>query len=216
MTLTRPRALLFDWDNTLVDTWLTIRHALNTTLEAMGHEPWTLDEVKSRVRASARDTFPALFGDRAEEATAIFYRTFEAEHLTQLRERSGAGEMLRALADGYYLGVVSNKSGHLLRREAAHLGWDKLFGSLVGATDAVRDKPAVEPVEMALEGSGVARGPEVWFVGDTDIDMRCAHNAGCAPILVREEAPSPGEFGDAQPQRHVLGCLDLVELVRST
>jgi phosphoglycolate phosphatase len=34
------------------------------------------------------------------------------------------------------LGVVSNKRGYLLRREAAHLGWMSLFHRLVGANDA--------------------------------------------------------------------------------
>ena len=50
------------------------------------------------------------------------------------------------------------------------------------------DKPAVAPVEMALAGSGVARGPDVWFVGDTDIDMTCAVNAGCYTVLLRDRA----------------------------
>ena len=42
MTPVRPRALLFDWDNTLVDTWGAIHHALTVTFEAMGETPWTL------------------------------------------------------------------------------------------------------------------------------------------------------------------------------
>ena len=47
---TRPRAVLFDWDNTLVDTWATIHDAMNTTLTAMGHPTWTFDETRQRVR----------------------------------------------------------------------------------------------------------------------------------------------------------------------
>ena len=47
-----PRAVLFDWDNTLVDNWPTIHDALNATFEAMGHPTWTLAETRERVRAS--------------------------------------------------------------------------------------------------------------------------------------------------------------------
>ena len=213
MSAGRPRALLFDWDNTLVDTWPAIHHALAVTFRAMGQTPWTFEETKERVRASARDAFPKLFGARAPEATKVFYGAYEAGHLDNLRERPGAGAALAALAaqDGLYMAVVSNKKGDLLRREAAHLGWAPFFDRLVGAQDAVRDKPAPEAVVLALEGSGLAPGPEVWFVGDTDIDLRCAVNSGCIPVLVRPHAPQEGEFGDAGPQIHYPDCATLLE-----
>ena len=209
-----PSALLFDWDNTLVDTWGTIHHAYNATLEAMGQASWTLEETRARARRSARDSFPALFGDRAREAAGIFYRAFEARHLDHLVAFPGAERMLGHLTEvGCYLAVVSNKRGDLLRQEAEALGWDKHFRRLVGATDAALDKPAVEVVHLALDGSGIAAGPEVWFVGDTDVDMVCAHNAGCVPVLLRREPPDTREFADAPPHLHVINCAALAELV---
>jgi phosphoglycolate phosphatase len=203
--LPAPRALLFDWDNTLVDTWATIHHALTVTFEAMGERPWTLEETKQRVRKSAREAFPELFGDRAEKATHLFYDTFERSHLEHLRERTGAGAMLAELAarEGLRLGVVSNKSGDYLRAEAAHLGWQGHFHRLVGALDAQRDKPARDPVDLCLVGSGLAAGPGVWFVGDTDVDLQCAVAAGCTPVLIRDEPPAPGEFDGHTPAAYV-------------
>ncbi len=85
--------------------------------------------------------------------------------------------------------MVCNKTGEYLRREVAHLGWDRYFRQVVGANDCARDKPAPDPVYRALEGSGIAAGPEVWFVGDTATDIECARNAGCVPVLLREIAP---------------------------
>jgi phosphoglycolate phosphatase len=208
-----PRALLFDWDNKLVDTWSVIHDALTATLKAMGHRPWTLEETRKRVRASARDSFPLLFGERADEAMRLFYEIFESVHLARLRALPDAGDMLTRLSEaGVLLGVVSNKRGHYLRREAEHLGWTNLFHRLVGANDAPRDKPAVEAVDLALAGSGLTRGTAVWFVGDTDIDMLCAQRAGCLPVLLRADPPAPAEFTDAAPQCHVTSCRALVEL----
>ena len=217
MSLARPRALLFDWDNTLVDTWGAIHHALTVTFEAMGEAPWTLDETRQRVRRSAREAFPELFGERAEEAANVFYRAFESDHLENLEVREGAEALLQGLAESsrYYLAVVSNKRGDLLRREAARLGWDGYFERLVGANDAARDKPAVDAVEMALGDSGLAPGPEIWFVGDTDIDMVCAANAGCIPVLLRPEPPGVGEFAGSEPRVHITGCAQLLEVVRA-
>ena len=212
-----PRAIVFDWDNTLVDTWSQIRAALNHTLVAMGQEPWTPEQVRARVRTSARDACPALFGERAAEATEIFYRTFEADHLERLAPLPGTEAALERLSEaGLVLAVVSNKRGRLMRREAEHLGWSGRFHRLVGALDAARDKPAPDPVVMALAGSGVAPGADVWLVGDTDIDMVCARNAGCLPVLLRGEAPGDSEFPEAAPAFHVVSCQALAERLFNT
>jgi phosphoglycolate phosphatase len=187
-----PRALLFDWDNTLVDSWGTIHYALGATLERFGQRAWTMEETKERVRQSLRDSFPRLFGERWEEARRVYLDTFTSVHLERLRPIEGAAAALEGLAaSGLYLGVVSNKTGRILRLEADRLGWTRHFGKVVGATDAVADKPEVAPVELALEGSGIARGEAVWFVGDTGIDMECAYNSGCVPVLVG--GPDPDE-----------------------
>jgi len=66
--LRRPRAILFDWDNTLVDTWVTIHEALNFLMRAMDRPEWSLAETRERVRLSLREAFPLYFGERWEEA----------------------------------------------------------------------------------------------------------------------------------------------------
>ncbi|MBI3513164.1 MAG: HAD family hydrolase, partial [Proteobacteria bacterium] len=185
MSAELPRAILFDWDNTLVDNWPTIHDALNTTLAAMGHPTWSLAETRARVRASLRDSFPVMFGARWEAARDIFYARFEARHIETLAPLPGAAALLNALhARGVYLGVVSNKTGRYLRKEAAALGWTGRFGRLVGAQDAAVDKPHRAPVDLALADAGMVAGPAVWFVGDTAMDMRCAYAAGCTAVLV--------------------------------
>jgi phosphoglycolate phosphatase len=126
----------------------------------------------------------------------------------------GAEALLAALAErGIYQGVVSNKRGPFLRKEADHLDWNRFFGRVVGAGDAARDKPAPEPVLMALEGGPVPPGSDVWFVGDTDIDMICARDSGCVPLLIRAEPPRPGEFVAISEMLHFQSCDDLRQLV---
>lgn len=212
--LSRPRAILFDWDNTLVDNWQVIRAALNAALTAMGQAPWSLAETKARVRASLRDSFPTMFGERWREAEKIFYDRFAETHLAELREMPGAGRLLAGLAGaGVTLGVVSNKRGGYLRAEAAHLGWAGHFHRLVGSGDAKVDKPAAAPVHLALEGAAIAPGPGVWFVGDADIDLVCAAASGCLPVLLREAAPGTGEFPDHPPALYLKTCGELAEFI---
>jgi len=198
--LARPRAILFDWDNTLVDSWATIRDALNVVMAAMGKPSWSLQETKERVRLSLRESFPIHFGGRWEEARQIYLDAFRATHLERLNSLPGRGELLRALfGEGIFLGVVSNKTGSLLRREAEQIGWSAFFGSVIGAGDAVVDKPDAAPVELALESSGIKPGDAVWFVGDTGVDMECAHNSGCVPVLLGSGVTAQ-EFSHCAPR----------------
>ncbi len=211
-----PEAVLFDWDGTLVDSWPVIHESMNRTLTAMGHPVWTFEETMQRVRKSLREAFPELFGDKWEDARDIFYGEYRAVHLEQIRVIDGAEELLATIDEKIpHMGVVSNKSGGHLRRESTHLGWDRYFeGRLVGATDASRDKPAIDPVIMALDGTGVAPGPDVWFIGDTWVDMACARGAGCVSILVGGRNPDDSEFRNHPPDGHFLTCSDLLALVR--
>src|SRR5271170_8028730 len=144
--LARPRAVLFDWDNTLVDSWATIHEALNHVMAAMNKPPWSIEETRARVRLSLRESFPAHFGELWEEARGIYLDRFRAIHLERLTALPGCADLLEALTgEGIYLGVVSNKTGVLLRREAEQLGWSRHFGRLVGAGDAAADKPHPAP-----------------------------------------------------------------------
>jgi phosphoglycolate phosphatase len=91
------------------------------------------------------------------------------------------------------------------------LGWDRWFGSLVGAPDASADKPDRAPVDLALQASGIAPGQGVWFVGDTAMDLACAHAAGCVPVLVGPGHGAAEEYA-VHPPRH--RAADLGELAR--
>lgn len=196
-----PRALVFDWDNTLVDSWATIHEALHRTFTALGHVPWTLAETKVRVRHSLRDAFPALFGARWEDARKLYLDHFTAIHIERLAPIAGAAELLvAAKAQGLHLAVLSNKTGRILRLEAEHLGWTGHFARLVGAGDATADKPDPIAMRHALEGSGLT-GPDVWYVGDTALDMECAVRAGCIGVLLGAGDPEDQGFVTFPPQR---------------
>lgn len=199
--MTAPRALVLDWDNTLVDSWATIHEALVLTFTAMGHVPWTFAETKTRVRHSLREAFPKLFGERWDEARRLYLQHFTAIHLERLSPLPGTAELLNeARAAGLYLAVLSNKTGAILRREADHLGWRDHFVRLVGAGDASADKPDPAAMRLALEGSGHA-GSAVWYIGDTALDMECAARAECTGILVGELDPLDQGFIQFPPQR---------------
>lgn len=209
----RPQAVLFDWDNTLVDTWPTIVECYRDTFTALGETPWTAEQVRARAHGSLRDVFPALFGERAPDAERIFYETFYRIHLDRLTPLPGATDLLaHCRARGCYVAVVSNKVGENLRTELGHLGWQHWIARAVGAKDCARDKPAPDPIFKALEGTGIAPDETVWMVGDTPADLKCAHAAGCLPVLVGGEASLRGDLLAHAPRLRARNCHDLVAL----
>ena len=180
-----PRAVIFDWDNTLVNSWGAIADAINTVLRHFGQDEWDIETVKARCIRSARESFPEWFGDRWQEASDIFYARFSEVQMQNLAPMPGAGALLEWLhKQGIICCVVSNKNGVFLRAESTALGWDGYFASIVGATDAMRDKPAREHADHALHMAGLQSGIDILFVGDSEADIACARNAGCTPLLI--------------------------------
>lgn len=189
MHLPKPHAVIFDWDNTLVNTWPVIHAAMVKTFRDMGHEPWTLNETKERVSRSMRDAFPGLFGDRWEEAGKKYQQHYLGTHLNELEALPQAEDTLKMIkAMGLHCVLVSNKKGPTLRKEVENLGWSEYFHNVVGADDAARDKPFNDPVMLAFLKTEIQPGPNVWFVGDSDVDLECAVNTGCTSILYGVEA----------------------------
>ncbi len=183
MASDRPSVLLFDWDNTLVDGWAGITAALNATFDAFGHPAWTVEDTRNRVRVSLRESFPQMFGTRWEDARDIFYDTLSRQHLAHVSPMPGMADVLEA-GVSWPQGVVSNKAGLFLRREVTHLGWERFFTAVVGAGDAAADKPAPDPILLALSRIGRVPDRSVWYMGDTALDMRAAQAAGVTAVLV--------------------------------
>ncbi len=214
MIIKKPKAILFDWDNTLVDSWPVIHAALHKTFEAMGHEPWSFDDVKNGrggIHHSLRDSFPRIFGDEWEEAKQHYFSYFLADHLEKIEMIPNAEDVIKTISDAnIYMAVVSNKTGKYLREEVEHLGLSSYFTKIIGANDADRDKPHPDPVYMALEGSGIfvddSNIDDIWLVGDSMTDIETAINVKCKPVL----------FGDAVMDKNTLHKESGADILRYT
>jgi phosphoglycolate phosphatase len=221
-SIERPTAILFDWDNTLVNTFPVIYQGLCDVFVKMGMEPWSLDDVKNNrenIHNSLRESFPRIFGEeRWEEARATYYESFLANHLKKMEVLPGAVETLYELSSkDIFIAIVSNKTGKYLRKEVEFLGWDNYFDRVVGSMDAEKDKPNADPAHLALSGSGIEADEKVLFIGDSSADVECALNAGLTPVIFDEHIfQQPQKEGvDINTFLHVKNHKDLLSIVES-
>lgn len=185
----KPDAIIFDWDNTLVDTWPLIHESINATMKEFGRDEWSFKRVKDEVHKSMRESFPELFGENWQKAGDFYINYYRNINLNELSFLEGALDVIKAIKEkNIKQFVVSNKIGITLRKEAKSLNVDDYFFSLIGASDADCDKPAVDPVNLALKSSGIElEKNNIWFVGDTVADINCAYNCQIQPVIFGHE-----------------------------
>lgn len=213
----KPDAVIFDWDDTIVDTWHVVRSAINATLAHFGHAPWSEDEARKRIGPPARVLFSGLFGeDKWQEADKIYIAAYQANISEHIRVHDGARDTLAALAAAAVpMAVVSTKRGPLLRAEAAQLGLDGFFARMVGAGDAPADKPNAAAVQFALEPLKINPSKSVLFIGDSVTDMVSAENAGCIGILIETKPPAEDALALHPPKHRVKNHPELADLLKN-
>lgn len=181
---------------------------MNETLTHFGFPPMSLEDVYSDPGHSIRDFFPKFFGARHQEASIFFSKTYKIAAQNNLRTFECAHNLLDMLRENeIYVAAVSNKEGHHLRSEARILNIDTFFQKMVGSQDTHADKPSPVPLLEALAPSQLEPGAHIWFVGDSEVDVLCAQNAGCTPILIHR----PQTIYDGA--HNVQNCQELKECI---
>jgi phosphoglycolate phosphatase len=179
---THRLAVLFDWDNTLVDTQDNIFNAIKHTIDLMGYSNKTADRNSHESRKSYMVN---LFGDQWKKANKIYQQYLDEACLQNITLNPWVEEMLQILkSHNVYLAIVSNKKNTNLREEVAHFKLDSYFDRIVGSGDTLEDKPSAIPLLFALEESTLPVNREnVFFIGDSITDILCAQSANCLPII---------------------------------
>ena len=180
--------VLFDLDGTLLDTLEDICGAANHTLRELGYPERTLAEMRRFVGNGAEMQMRRALGADADEETVAkalaLYKPYYAAHC-QIKTKPYAGvlELMAALkAEGFRLAVVSNKPDEAMRPLVAqHFG--ALADIAMGETAQRRRKPAPDMVNDALAALGADKSRAV-YVGDSEVDIETARNAGIPCISV--------------------------------
>ncbi len=206
-----PKAIYFDWDGTLVDSFSFIQSAHNHVFNVLDLENRANDWFRPYFGQPREFIYADIYGGQSAEAQKHFEAFVVANHTQMLEPLAGAGELLCTAQNlGVDMGVVSNKRPDFIAAEMAAFGWEGYFSAIVGAAEALEDKPSSAPLLLAMERSGKSYDmSDIWYVGDTEVDMRCARNAGCTGIFYDYMGEDIAWNGENQPFMTILDCAEL-------
>ncbi len=183
-----PRAVLFDWEGTLVDfQWnlaQAVDHAQNE-LVSLGLDRASLENHyallrnKSVVAASAGGVDWRV----ARDAVDRVYDRYDYDALSRWSLRPGARSTLQFLGDRQIAaGLVTNIGRRAVERALSKFELETAFRVVVTRDDVSMLKPETEGILAALSTLGVSPDAAL-FVGDSTSDARAANKAG-VPVAI--------------------------------
>jgi HAD superfamily hydrolase (TIGR01509 family) len=180
------RAVLFDWDGTIVDSaramFLSYRHAYEKHLGIV----FPVDDADFRVLVPMRlaESSAKFGGEKASDVAFSYNQYYEQEGYKAGRLYEGIREVLVELRKrGYPLGVASNKSWGRVGADVDYLELGGLVDAFVTSEDTVQRKPHPAPLLKLAEKLGVE--PRYCaYIGDYRGDIIAARDAGMVSIAV--------------------------------
>jgi len=197
------RGFLFDLDGTLIDSKLDLVNSVNFMLREMRRATLSLETIAGYIGHGAPRLVADALGPEAGESDRqqglkIFLEHYEKHCLDTTRLYAGVREGLQALR-GYPMAVLSNKPTKMSLEILEALGLSRCFRVIYGGDSFSRKKP--DPVgALAILRDLEIGASEAAMVGDSDVDMQTARNAGMLAIGVtygfgkEDPAANPADF----------------------
>jgi len=166
------RAVLWDLDGVLVDSYEVWFHLLNHTARAFGAAEISRATFEASWGQGIEADVERFFPKRTIAEVEAFYHAHFMDHAAHLRVDPAAGHVTRELrAHGLAQALVTNTPGPLAQDILRHAGL--ALDAVVGGTDVARGKPAPDMVLEACKRLAVTPG-EALVVGDSRFDRQAA------------------------------------------
>lgn len=183
------KGIIFDLDGTLLDTIQDLAEATNYALTKHGYGTYAVEQYKTFVGNGVYKLVErALPLDAKDEETILKVKTtfdayYEVHSMDHTKPYAGIIELLQALKDeGIHIGVVSNKPDVYVKELVKEV-FGTWIEAAIGQKEGVPHKPSPEGTYEMLDILGLSK-EECIFVGDSNVDIRTAKNAGLFSVGV--------------------------------
>ena len=182
------KMVIFDLDGTLLDTLDDLCNSVNYSLRTNNFPERSLAEVRTFVgngiRLLIERSVPEGTSKELIDKTFECFKTYYAVHCNdKTKTYPGVMDMLKELKkNGYKIAVLSNKAQYAVTK-LCDIYFNNLLDDAVGARENVAKKPSHDALYICAENNNINLN-NVIYVGDSDVDVATANNAGVKGIAV--------------------------------
>lgn len=175
---------VFDLDGTLVNSLIDLAESVNKGLIKAGLDPKPIENYNRYVGNGREVMIKSAMGEFSndEKLLATVRDTFNEEYAVHCNDNTvaydGCAKMLNKLAEnGIKTAILSNKPDEFVGRIAAKVYPNHSFTETWGQKPEYKRKPDGEALLAMLEKHGF-KTSECMYIGDSDVDVYTAQNAG--------------------------------------
>ena len=179
------RLIIFDLDGTLINSIFDLADAVNDSLSELGYPTHDTDKYYKFVGNGSVKLIERALPEhhRSAEDIAQLHTLFSVKYqsccLNKTAPYNGITNVLGKLkASGIKLAVASNKPDKFTKFIIDNIFGAETFDCILGKRDGFPTKPDPQIIYDILKATGITDRNEALVVGDSDVDVLTAHNAG--------------------------------------
>ncbi len=182
------KTYIFDLDGTLLDTLLDLANAVNFALKEKGYPERTTDEIRSfignGINMLIKRSVPTGTSETDYTQTLDIFRRYYLEHIADYtKPYDGIIDVVNELKSaGCKVAVVSNKA-HEAAQAVVKSFFGDIFDEVFGKMDKFPSKPEPDSLFFTIKALE-SEAEDCIYIGDSDVDVLTAHNAGLPCIGV--------------------------------
>ena len=212
------KAILYDMDGTVLDTLADLTAAVNHSLTVFGFPPVSAAQVRRSLGNGAKRLINCCLPEGADEARSeelleYYKKYYDAHCCIDTAPYEGIVPLMEKLLDaGVKQAILSNKP-HSAVQPLAEKFFSGLLDFALGESETVRKKPDPSGLLNATERLGFSVH-ECLYVGDSEVDVQTAKNAGMDCVAVSWGFRDRPELEAAGAQMIADSVKELEEIIR--
>lgn len=213
------KAVIFDLDGTLLDTLEDLANACNYALKSSGFETYDIKDYTRFVGNGRYKLIERIVPDKYKQDKEIInnvlrlFDTYYGKHMVDMtKPYDGIIEMIEELKErNMKIAVVSNKP-HEFAEDVVRRYFGDSFEITYGQRPNHPTKPDPKTVYEVMESLNI-KEDECIYVGDSDVDVNTAKNAGVKSVGVAWGFRGEGELREAGADFIIKTPIELLKIV---
>lgn len=207
------KAVLFDFDGTLIDTNNLIRSSHNYAFNKIFQRDITEKEFLKLYGRPLKSALNSEYGEYGDALLSEYLVFNEKNHDTLVNKFDGAVSGVLKLKDmGFKLGIVTSKRLCTLEKGIEILNLENVFDILITPADTTKHKPNPEPILIACEKLNITPEDAI-YVGDSVFDLEAGKGAGTKLCAVSYSLTEKEKLMSYNPDFYVDSIEQLSELL---